>query len=72
MAILHMKQGLLCDNTVFVLVDDQCKLYCKAPGYNYYYAMDKEVIDGTRCNKYSKDVCVQGNCVVGLFLRVVR
>ncbi|XP_053402734.1 A disintegrin and metalloproteinase with thrombospondin motifs 18-like [Mercenaria mercenaria] len=42
--------------------EDQCKLYCKADGYNFYYAMPREVTDGTRCNEYTTDICVQGKC----------
>ncbi|KAL4235465.1 A disintegrin and metalloproteinase with thrombospondin motifs 18 [Mactra antiquata] len=42
--------------------EDQCKLYCKADGYNFYYAMPREVTDGTRCNDYTTDICVQGKC----------
>ncbi|KAH3784823.1 hypothetical protein DPMN_162894 [Dreissena polymorpha] len=42
--------------------EDECKLYCKADGYNFYYTMPREVTDGTRCNDYSTDVCVQGKC----------
>ncbi|XP_052815823.1 A disintegrin and metalloproteinase with thrombospondin motifs 16-like [Mya arenaria] len=42
--------------------EDECKLYCKADGYNFYYTMPREVTDGTRCNDYTTDVCVQGKC----------
>ncbi|OWF56393.1 A disintegrin and metalloproteinase with thrombospondin motifs 18-like [Mizuhopecten yessoensis] len=43
-------------------VQDQCKLYCQANGYNFFYALAKQVVDGTRCNDYSNDICVQGQC----------
>ena len=46
------------------LVDDQCQLYCKAEGYNFFYMIPREVTDGTRCNDYSTNVCVQGKCQV--------
>ncbi|CAC5398713.1 A disintegrin and metalloproteinase with thrombospondin motifs 18,A disintegrin and metalloproteinase with thrombospondin motifs 16 [Mytilus coruscus] len=41
---------------------DQCKLYCQADGFNFYYALSKQVDDGTRCNGYSDNICVQGKC----------
>lgn len=43
---------------------DQCKLYCQADGFNFYYALSKQVKDGTKCNDYSENVCVQGKCKV--------
>ncbi|XP_071173065.1 A disintegrin and metalloproteinase with thrombospondin motifs 16-like isoform X1 [Mytilus edulis] len=41
---------------------DQCKLYCQADGFNFYYALSKQVEDGTKCNDYSDNICVQGKC----------
>ena len=35
--------------------------------YNFYYTMATEVTDGTRCNDYSTDICVQGQCKVTAF-----
>lgn len=43
---------------------EQCKLYCQADGYNFFYALSDEVKDGTPCNDYSSDICVHGKCQV--------
>ena len=45
-------------------VDDQCKLLCKADGHNFFYTMSTEVTDGTTCNDFTTDICVQGKCKV--------
>ncbi|XP_064611675.1 A disintegrin and metalloproteinase with thrombospondin motifs 18-like [Liolophura sinensis] len=43
-------------------VSDQCKLYCQALGYDFITALSNQVQDGTPCNQYSPDVCVEGSC----------
>lgn len=43
-------------------VKEQCKLYCQADGYNFFYALSDEVKDGTPCNDHSSDICVHGKC----------
>lgn len=45
-------------------VKEQCKLYCQADGYNFFYALSDEVKDGTPCNDHSSDICVHGKCQV--------
>lgn len=48
-------------------VKEQCKLYCQADGYNFFYALSDEVKDGTPCNDHSSDICVHGKCQVKIW-----
>ncbi|XP_048253836.1 A disintegrin and metalloproteinase with thrombospondin motifs 16-like [Haliotis rufescens] len=43
-------------------IDDQCKLYCQAKDYNFFFAMSDEVKDGTPCSDDTDDICVKGSC----------
>ncbi|CAH1779016.1 unnamed protein product [Owenia fusiformis] len=43
--------------------DDFCRLYCKAEGYDFYFALSNKVVDGTRCQQGSSNVCVDGLCM---------
>ncbi|XP_023221573.1 A disintegrin and metalloproteinase with thrombospondin motifs 6-like [Centruroides sculpturatus] len=42
---------------------NSCSLYCQAVGYNFYVEQAVKVIDGTRCNQDSLDVCINGRCM---------
>ncbi|KAE8636211.1 hypothetical protein XENTR_v10002887 [Xenopus tropicalis] len=39
-----------------------CALNCLAEGYNFYTERAPAVIDGTRCNADSLDICINGEC----------
>ncbi|XP_006762550.1 PREDICTED: A disintegrin and metalloproteinase with thrombospondin motifs 6 [Myotis davidii] len=39
-----------------------CALNCLADGYNFYTERAPAVIDGTRCNMDSLDICINGEC----------
>jgi papilin len=41
-----------------------CELNCMPRGERFYYRHKSKVIDGTRCNDHSVDVCVDGQCQV--------
>ena len=45
-----------------------CELNCMPVGERFYYRHGSQVIDGTRCNAESFDVCVAGTCQVFYFL----
>ena len=45
---------------------DKCKLFCRAARYNFFFQMNDKVIDGTRCDDESEDVCINGKCQVGV------
>ncbi|XP_054612641.1 A disintegrin and metalloproteinase with thrombospondin motifs 6 isoform X2 [Dunckerocampus dactyliophorus] len=40
----------------------QCALNCLAEGYNFYTERSPAVIDGTRCQADSLDICINGEC----------
>lgn len=42
--------------------EDHCKLFCHVKGYGIYYQLASKVIDGTKCEKGSNDICVDGEC----------
>ncbi|XP_048486291.1 papilin isoform X3 [Plutella xylostella] len=39
-----------------------CELNCRPRGERFYYRQARQVVDGTRCNEESFDVCVNGEC----------
>ncbi|XP_019769290.2 papilin isoform X1 [Dendroctonus ponderosae] len=39
-----------------------CELNCMPRGQRFYYRHAEQVVDGTRCNDESLDVCVNGQC----------
>uniref|UniRef100_A0A8C7DLT8 ADAM metallopeptidase with thrombospondin type 1 motif 6 n=1 Tax=Oncorhynchus kisutch TaxID=8019 RepID=A0A8C7DLT8_ONCKI len=39
-----------------------CALNCLAEGYNFYTERSPAVIDGTRCQADSMDICINGEC----------
>ncbi|XP_064483510.1 A disintegrin and metalloproteinase with thrombospondin motifs 9-like isoform X2 [Ornithodoros turicata] len=41
---------------------DWCKLYCRVVGRGAYYVLKEKVVDGTRCNLETFDVCINGFC----------
>lgn len=41
-----------------------CELNCMPRGERFYYRHRSKVVDGTRCNDASVDVCVDGTCQV--------
>lgn len=43
-----------------------CELNCMPRGERFYYRHKSKVIDGTRCNDQSVDVCVDGQCQVNI------
>ncbi|ESO98336.1 hypothetical protein LOTGIDRAFT_213961 [Lottia gigantea] len=43
-------------------VEDQCKLYCQAEDYNFFFALNNKVKDGTLCSDYSDRRCIKGSC----------
>ena len=44
--------------------ENQCKLYCRIAGTAIYFKLKDKVIDGTPCNQETKDICVDGKCLV--------
>ncbi len=46
-----------------------CALNCLAEGYNFYTERSPAVIDGTRCQADSLDICINGECKVSLQLK---
>lgn len=54
--------------TIAVVNSDSCKLYCNAVGTSAYYLLKHKVIDGTPCTPDSNDICVNGKCMVNIFI----
>lgn len=43
--------------------NDKCKLFCQAEGNSaIYYRLEAKVKDGTKCDPYTSDVCINGKC----------
>ncbi|XP_011676907.2 A disintegrin and metalloproteinase with thrombospondin motifs 18 [Strongylocentrotus purpuratus] len=42
--------------------NEACKLYCIADGFDFYFALSGSVVDGTKCDADSNNVCVNGRC----------
>ena len=53
---------MYCPDTV--RKENQCKLYCRIAGTAIYFKLKDKVIDGTPCNQETKDICVDGKCLV--------
>lgn len=47
-----------------------CALNCLAEGYNFYTERSPAVIDGTRCQADSLDICINGECKVWSLLHM--
>ncbi|XP_070193825.1 A disintegrin and metalloproteinase with thrombospondin motifs 9-like [Littorina saxatilis] len=45
-----------------VQLKDACKLYCRASHSTAYFQLSKTVVDGTKCEPFSDDICVNGQC----------
>ena len=43
---------------------DACALWCEVIGLDVYAKLNTKVMDGTRCDKTSRDICVEGKCWV--------
>ena len=43
---------------------DPCSLRCKAKGQNFGIMLAPKVLDGTRCQENSLDMCINGKCRV--------
>ena len=41
-----------------------CALNCLAIGFNFYTERAPKTIDGTRCSTDSRNMCINGKCVV--------
>ncbi|XP_071506076.1 ADAMTS-like protein 3 [Diadema antillarum] len=41
---------------------EQCSLVCRAKHHNVTRVLAPKVLDGTRCNKHTKDMCIAGKC----------
>ncbi|KAL3985162.1 Kunitz/Bovine pancreatic trypsin inhibitor domain family protein [Acanthocheilonema viteae] len=42
---------------------NKCELTCKPDNANFYYKWADKVIDGTRCDHRTNDICVEGVCL---------
>ncbi|KRY54793.1 Papilin, partial [Trichinella britovi] len=42
---------------------NKCELMCIPEGENFYYKWAEKVIDGTRCDAFNYDICVEGFCL---------
>ncbi|MCP9259675.1 Papilin [Dirofilaria immitis] len=42
---------------------NKCELTCKPDNANFYYKWADKVIDGTRCDHRTNDICVEGICL---------
>ncbi|KAK7486510.1 hypothetical protein BaRGS_00022176, partial [Batillaria attramentaria] len=45
-----------------IQMKDACKLYCRASHSTAYYQLAKTVVDGTKCEPFTDDICVNGQC----------
>ncbi len=41
-----------------------CTLTCRAKGHNIVQVFSPKVLDGTRCSRNSRDMCINGKCEV--------
>uniref|UniRef100_A0A914X678 Uncharacterized protein n=1 Tax=Plectus sambesii TaxID=2011161 RepID=A0A914X678_9BILA len=42
---------------------NKCELTCKPKDGNFYYKWNDKVVDGTKCDPHSNDICVEGVCL---------
>ena len=57
--------------TSFVHNAGECELKCMPKGGRFFVTFEKKVIDGTPCNSYTNNVCVNGTCLpVGCDMRL--
>lgn len=55
-------QGIRYNWTPYLRAPNPCELNCMPVGERFYYRHKAHVIDGTRCNAETPDVCVAGQC----------
>lgn len=59
-------EGLRYEWVPYLKAPNPCELNCMPRGERFYFRHKSSVIDGTRCNDESNDVCVDGKCQVSL------
>lgn len=57
-------EGVRYEWVPYLKAPNPCELNCMPRGERFYYRHKAKVIDGTRCNDESNDVCVDGQCQV--------
>lgn len=57
-------EGVYYNWVPYTKAPNPCELNCMPRGERFYYRHKSKVIDGTRCNDHSVDVCVDGQCQV--------
>uniref|UniRef100_A0A1B0DI96 ADAMTS/ADAMTS-like cysteine-rich domain-containing protein n=1 Tax=Phlebotomus papatasi TaxID=29031 RepID=A0A1B0DI96_PHLPP len=55
-------EGVRYEWVPYTKAPNPCELNCMPRGERFYYRHKAKVIDGTRCNEESLDVCVDGVC----------
>ncbi|XP_055695924.1 papilin isoform X3 [Lutzomyia longipalpis] len=55
-------EGVRYEWVPYTKAPNPCELNCMPRGERFYYRHKAKVIDGTRCNEESLDVCVDGTC----------
>ena len=56
-------KGVIFEWTSFHHNAGECELKCMPKGERFFVTFKKKVIDGTPCNLYTNDVCVNGTCL---------
>lgn len=49
-------------NGFSVSENERCKLYCHVSGSAAFYLLRDKVLDGTPCDRYGDDMCIDGAC----------
>lgn len=57
-------EGVRYEWVPYLKAPNPCELNCMPRGERFYYRHKAKVIDGTRCNDETNDVCVDGQCQV--------
>ena len=47
-------------------LQEMCSLVCRVKHHNFTKMLAPKVLDGTRCNKFTKDMCIAGKCEVSI------
>ncbi|XP_070503266.1 papilin isoform X4 [Chironomus tepperi] len=55
-------EGVYYNWVPYTKAPNPCELNCMPRGERFYFRHKSKVIDGTRCNDHSVDVCVDGTC----------
>lgn len=42
---------------------NKCELTCRPENANFYYNWAEKVVDGTKCDAFGEDICVDGICL---------